>query len=85
MDSSRANNTTTTLLQPTMKISAAFAAVAAVALAPLAADQTCTSATNLGYLNKLTATSTIQRTTVNGGSRVVQTTVKNTNTADAWA
>ena len=76
--------TATTLRLPTMKISAAFAAVAAVALAPLAAAQTCTSATNQGYLENLTATSTIKRTTVNGGSRVVQTiTVKNTGMTTA--
>ena len=67
-----------------MKISAAFAAVAAVALAPLAAAQTCDETYNLDYLDNLTLTSTIKRTTVNGNARVVQTiTVKNTGTATA--
>jgi hypothetical protein len=63
-----------------MKISAAFAAVATVALAPLAAAQMmreverfCTSSANEAFLGNLTATSTIKRTTVNGNSRVVQT------------
>ena len=69
-----------------MKISAALAAVAAVALAPLAAAQpnTCSTQAQTDTLNALQVSHAVKRTTVNGGARVVHT-IKVTNTASTAA
>jgi hypothetical protein len=65
-----------------MKFTAALVALAAALAAPLAAAD-CTTA-NDAVLDKLDITSTIKRTKVNGGGRIVQTIkVKNTATTDA--
>jgi hypothetical protein len=67
-----------------MKFTAALLALAAAIAAPLAAAQTCTTATNVGLLGNLTATSTIKKTTVTGGHRIVQSiTIKNNAAAAA--
>jgi hypothetical protein len=68
-----------------MKITAALCAVAAVAFAPLASAQIiCNTAGNAAILGNLTSTSTIKRTTVTGGHRIVQSvTIKNTGAATA--
>jgi hypothetical protein len=71
-----------------MKISSVLAAVAAVALAPLAVAQTpanCANQANTAILNGLTITSTIKRTTVTGGNRIVQTIIVRNNGAAAAA
>ncbi len=66
-----------------MKISSLIAAMAAVALAPLAAAQTpadCATPANKVLLDNMVITSSIKRTTVKGGSRIVQTiSVRNNN------
>lgn len=59
-----------------MKVFAALAA--ALALAPMAFAQTCTTAANLAVLNQLTITQKV-RSRVNGGGKVRQTIlIKNT-------
>jgi hypothetical protein len=56
-----------------MKLIAALVALAAAVAAPLAsADPVCDTASNELVLGNLTATSTIRKTTVIGGSRIVQ-------------
>lgn len=63
-----------------MKITAVLVALAAAIAAPLAAAQ-CIAA-NQALLDKLTITSTIKKTAVNGGARIVQSIiVKNANAA----
>lgn len=67
-----------------MKITSVLVAFAAAALAPLAAAQNCDDPANDALLDQLTITSTIKRSTVYGGKRVVQTIhVKNTGTTAA--
>lgn len=63
-----------------MKFTAALLALAAAVAAPLASAQ-CTG-TNLLTIGNLTVASTIKRTSVKGGARIMQTiTVKNNNAA----
>lgn len=65
-----------------MKFTAALLALAAAVAAPLASAQ-CTG-TNGAVIGNLTVTSSIKRTTVNGGSRIVQTVnIKNGGTSSA--
>jgi hypothetical protein len=68
-----------------MRLTVALVALAAAVAAPLAAGQAvCTVSANAAALNALTATSTIKRTTVKGGSRIVQQIlIKNTATTAA--
>lgn len=62
-----------------MKITAALAAIAAVAFAPLAAAQiSCINPANTALMQQLTVTSTIKRTTVTGGAKLAHViTIKN--------
>ena len=63
-----------------MKSASVLAAFAALLLAPLATAQTCNTPANRDLLFNLAITSSVKRTTVTGGNRIVQTiSVRNNN------